>query len=279
MSGGEPNGVPAEYLDAVIAAAEIVGRSGGKEFEIGWLYDDEEPPPGWPEGVIVPIEEQQWYATARYKGALLKGEGTHPALAAERLAARVLHGGQCVRCKQSVNLVPEQGQWSTGNCNWRRVGKHWVRGCDGDWRPLHETRGQVGFLWPTVFQKSLCPRCAQDLPDRTPARSQVKYGEIRTIFICDHCGMEEYVEKQTGVAHAPDTAWPVVRNDRGELKVSDDFRVELSEKGVTLNGAMDSADLAKVMRLEGAKGHTPDEILNNVLKEGVKGMEEIYRET
>lgn len=123
--------IPDEYMDAVVAAAEIVGRSGGREFEIGWLYDDEDPPPDWPEGVKVPIEEQRWYATARYKGALLKGEGTWPWEAAERLAARVLHGGKCVVCGKSINLVPEQGRWSDGNCNWHREGKHWLRGCDG----------------------------------------------------------------------------------------------------------------------------------------------------
>lgn len=120
-----------EWMDAVIAAAEIVGRSGGTEFEIGWLYDDEEPPPGWPEGKPVPVEEQQWYATARYKGAMLKGEGTWPWEACQRLAARVLHGGQCTHCKKKINLVPEQGHWADGECNWQRVGKHWIRGCIG----------------------------------------------------------------------------------------------------------------------------------------------------
>lgn len=125
--------LPKQYEDAIIAAAELIGRSGAQQFELGWLYDDEEPPPGWPEGVAVPVEEQGWYATARYKGALLKGEGNHPAEACERLATRVLHGGQCVNCKQSINLMPEEGNWSDGNCNWHREGKHWLRGCDGGW--------------------------------------------------------------------------------------------------------------------------------------------------
>lgn len=132
--------IPDEYLDCVVAAAEIVGRSGGTTFEVGWLYDDEDPPPGWPEGIAVPVEEQQWYATARYKGALLKGEGTWPWEACERLAAAVLHGGMCVGCGQRINLVPDIGRWAAGNCNWHREGKHWVRGCDGDYRPLQNRR-------------------------------------------------------------------------------------------------------------------------------------------
>lgn len=128
--------LPEGYMDAVVACAEIVGRSGGREFQLGWLYDDEEPPPGWPEGVSVPIEEQQWYATARWKGALLKGVGTHPAAACLALAERILHGGQCLGCGKTVNLRPHFGHWSSGNCNWRLEGKHWVRGCDGKHTPL-----------------------------------------------------------------------------------------------------------------------------------------------
>lgn len=133
-----------DYMDAVVAAAEVVGRSGGREFEVGWLYDDEDAPPGWPEGVAVPVEEQRWYATARWKGALLKGEGAWPWEACERLAARILHGGQCIACRQKINLVPEQGSWADGNCNWHREGKHWIRGCAGGHGSLQNRKQRRG---------------------------------------------------------------------------------------------------------------------------------------
>jgi hypothetical protein len=121
------------HAEAIVAAAEIVGRAGGKQFEVGYLYDDETPPPGWPEGKPVTAADASWYATARWNGALLKGEGDHPAEACERLAARILHGGQCVACGNRINLIPGEGRWpeSEGNCNWYREGKHWLRGCDG----------------------------------------------------------------------------------------------------------------------------------------------------
>lgn len=117
-------------MDAVIAAADVVGRSGGREFQVGYLYDDDEPPPGWPPGTPVTAEAAGWYATARWRGALLQGEGPNPAVACERLAARILHGGLCIRCRKTVNLVPEQGRWADGNCNWYRDGQRWLRGCD-----------------------------------------------------------------------------------------------------------------------------------------------------
>lgn len=133
-----PASLPDEYMDTVVAAAEIVGRSGGREFEVGlpmarsprlspgglraspfpstsssgtpWLYDDEDPPSGAPPSI----------------GPSSTAASASPA-ACERLAARV---------RQKINLVPEQGRWADGNCNWHREGKHWLRGCDSGHGPL-----------------------------------------------------------------------------------------------------------------------------------------------
>lgn len=127
------------HREAIVACAEVVGRSGGRQFEVGYLYDEDEPPPDWPPGEPVTAADAGWYATARYKGTLLKGEGADPAEACERLAARVLHGGQCVECGGRINLRPGAGRWKGKNCRWRREGEHWVRGCDGGYATRRAT--------------------------------------------------------------------------------------------------------------------------------------------
>src|SRR5260370_2343044 len=73
--------------DALIAAADLVGRTGAEAFEIGYLHED------------VPAERAAWYAHARYRGArITEGDHKAPIEAAEALARRLLGGGKCTRC-------------------------------------------------------------------------------------------------------------------------------------------------------------------------------------
>lgn len=123
--------------DRLFAAIDVVGRSGAKSFEFGYLHDD------------VPIAEADWWATALYKGTKITVEHhTDPASAAEALAVRILTGGMCNHCKKLVALTDEAGfaffhatllngePWDAtiaaerGLCRWRREGRTWVRGCD-----------------------------------------------------------------------------------------------------------------------------------------------------
>lgn len=122
--------------DAVIAAADLVRRSGAQEFEIGYVHED------------VPVEEACWYAQATYKGARLIVENHRgPVEAAEALARRLMTGAKCAHCGGLVALsdrgavVFERQQmadgttWGpaqaakAGQCRWRRVGDTWQRGC------------------------------------------------------------------------------------------------------------------------------------------------------
>lgn len=97
-------------LDAVVACVDLVARSGGKSFEVGYLEDD------------VPVEKARWYATAVFRGAKLScDEQSSPEAAADGLAHRLLEGAQCAGCQRRVGTV----------CRWRRNGTAWVRGCDG----------------------------------------------------------------------------------------------------------------------------------------------------
>jgi hypothetical protein len=122
--------------DAVVAAADLVGRAGAREFEIGYLHDD------------VPVEEAGWYANAKYRGTRITEENHRgPTEAAEALARRILTGARC-RCGKLVALsddgavafdnvtMADGSKWSAkkarkaGQCRWTRVGKRWEPSCD-----------------------------------------------------------------------------------------------------------------------------------------------------
>lgn len=123
--------------DALTAAVDLVGRSGARDFELGYLHDD------------VPVGEAAWWAKAQYQGARLTVENQPgPVEAAEALARRVLTGGRCAHCGGLVALSDDGAvafetghlvdgtQWNVedaraaGTCRWRRVADRWARGCE-----------------------------------------------------------------------------------------------------------------------------------------------------
>lgn len=122
--------------DVVLAAVDLVSRTGAKGIQIGYLHDD------------VPVEEASWYATAQYKGTRITCEDQpHPVMAAEGLARRLLTGAKCAHCGALVTLdeagayakdatlldgtpwLVEQQQ-AAGLCRWWRDGRVWRRGCE-----------------------------------------------------------------------------------------------------------------------------------------------------
>lgn len=123
--------------EVLLAAVELVGITGAKEFQIGWLHDD------------VPDEDAGWYAHAQFKGARITEEAVGPVEAAEGLARRLLTGARC-KCGKLVALsdlgaiafdnstMADGTKWTVeearraGQCRWRREGPHWKRGCAGD---------------------------------------------------------------------------------------------------------------------------------------------------
>ena len=119
--------------DALIAAADLIGRTGARGFEIGYLHDD------------VPVAEQGWYAFAQFQGARVTVEGAGPVEAAEGLARKLLTGGRC-RCGKLVALsddgavafggrMTDGSTWTldeaaaAGQCRWTRMGNRWVSAC------------------------------------------------------------------------------------------------------------------------------------------------------
>ncbi len=111
-----PPDEPAVDEDALLAAVDLVGRSGGTDFEVGYLHDN------------VPVEKAAWYAHAQYRGARITAENhPGPVEAAEALARQVLKGAQCTHCKRTVSLG---GTGTKVICRWRREGRKWIRGCE-----------------------------------------------------------------------------------------------------------------------------------------------------
>lgn len=100
--------------DALLAAVDLVGRSGATDFEIGHLHDG------------VPIKEAGWWCKAQYRGARLLIERPDPIETVEALARRILTGALCPHCNQRVKLGGQGGK----ACRWYRRGAKWYRGCE-----------------------------------------------------------------------------------------------------------------------------------------------------
>lgn len=120
--------------DAVVACADLAGRTGATGFQIGYLSDD--PPHGW-------------YAYAQYRGARISADDQPgPSEAADALSRRLLQGARCQHCKGLVTLsgdgafafrkatLTDGTTWDAADaarapqCRWRRMGARWARGCE-----------------------------------------------------------------------------------------------------------------------------------------------------
>lgn len=121
--------------DALVAAADLVGRTGATGFEVGYLDED------------ATVAEARWYAHAQFQGARITvEEHPGPVEAAEALARRLMTGARC-RCGAVVALSsagaaffvnarmadgsswPEADARAAGTCRWTREGARWVGAC------------------------------------------------------------------------------------------------------------------------------------------------------
>jgi hypothetical protein len=142
-----PTLTPAEQLatqdDLVVAAADLVGRAGARNFTIGWTCPHEEA------GEDHNCPEVTWYAEAGYRNDTIREDGApSPGAAAEWLARRLLTGARC-RCGRVVAmsdqgatvfddvLMADGSRWTAaaaakaGQCRWVRRGPRWMPGCPG----------------------------------------------------------------------------------------------------------------------------------------------------
>jgi hypothetical protein len=127
-----PDGLSDDHRRNITACVDLVGRTGARRFEIGYLNDD---PP------------QAWYAHAQFRGARIQVENhdSCPA-AATALAEKILTGAKC-RCGRLVALrsgtafafpetpLADGTTWTAeqaaaaGQCRWRLVGERWEPSC------------------------------------------------------------------------------------------------------------------------------------------------------
>jgi hypothetical protein len=129
------------FTDPVLACADLVGRTGARSWELGYLHDG------------VPMEEAGWWCSAVYKGhKVIVMDQAHPVLAAMSLATRLLTGAKC-RCGRLIVLSPvgaiaydpalmaDGSTWTAeqamaaGQCLWRLDGRRWEPSCPEPTRP------------------------------------------------------------------------------------------------------------------------------------------------
>lgn len=122
--------------DAATAAVDLIGRTGARQLEIGYLHDTPR------------SEDADWWAAAHYLGARVNVEHhTGPAAALEALAVRLLTGSQCTHCRGLITLTGEGAWFYPGaarpdgtvlalsevadkpQCHWTRSGPRWIAGC------------------------------------------------------------------------------------------------------------------------------------------------------
>lgn len=134
-------------MDRLIAAYDVIGRCGARDFEVG--YDDEEP------------EGHQWYAEVeiqvgpeRFRTEKVTRQ-TEPVQAAEKLARRLLNGATCTHCGKVMSLVnPIMVGVPFDICAWIREGKRWERGCrDSHEEGLRQKKIVEDFLSRTGVKK------------------------------------------------------------------------------------------------------------------------------
>lgn len=102
--------------DAIVAVADLAGRTGATEFKIGYLHED------------VPADQAGWYAQTQYQGArIVVGDQPGPVEAADALSRRLLSGGALCRCNKIVTLG--NGRDPRKYCKWTREGAKWLGTC------------------------------------------------------------------------------------------------------------------------------------------------------
>lgn len=128
------NDLTKEDEDEMVAAVDLVGRSGATAFEVGYLHERREKP--------------DWNASAQYRGARIFVEKkASPLEAVRELARTILTGAKCMGCGRLVALadhgayafkettLADGSTWTwkqarkAGQCRWERVGRRWEMGC------------------------------------------------------------------------------------------------------------------------------------------------------
>lgn len=98
------------------SAIEMVERTGAQNFEVGYLNEDAKR-----------MQDADWFATARFRGTMVKTEHhASPVTAAETLMTLLMRDAKCRFCDRKIS-------WGRAElkkrCLWRQVDGRWLRGC------------------------------------------------------------------------------------------------------------------------------------------------------
>jgi hypothetical protein len=121
----------AAWGDAMVALAELVGRSGASTFEV---FEDED-------GRVL--------AVVHFQGARVMMDGANGNEVALKMATRLLTGAQC-KCTKLVTLDPA---FSKNGCHWRLEGRSWQPGCDAPPIRVAAHRGDISAMTAAMDQR------------------------------------------------------------------------------------------------------------------------------
>jgi hypothetical protein len=83
-------GLSPEHEERLLAAIDLIGRTGAHSFEVG--FDDDQTP-------------TTWWAQARYSGRLMfTDDEPDPLHAVEQLLLRIVNGGRCTHCRRTTTV-------------------------------------------------------------------------------------------------------------------------------------------------------------------------------
>lgn len=103
---------------AVVAAADLIGRAGATEF----AWDCPHTPDEGPDHNCPHVT---WTCSAKYRGhRIFTDPQPYPGQAANALAVKILEGGLC-RCGWPASITKQPDA-----CHWKLVGQRWEPGCD-----------------------------------------------------------------------------------------------------------------------------------------------------
>ena len=132
------------YRDAVVASVDLIGRTGARSLELGFVRDG------------VPVSEADWWAHAQFRGARVGVE--HHAGPLEALARRLLAGATCRRCGKPIQLSD-----TAAGCRWTRHGDRWQPGCG---KPVDLSIATAPLFPPDPDPRNACMR-AREGDERT----------------------------------------------------------------------------------------------------------------
>jgi len=119
-----PEGMPPEHAEQVVAAVDMLGRTGAGAIQLRFSHDEE------------PVV---WLAVALYEKGTKVAAGLDPLMALLHLCEKVVDGATCTHCERQTAFLPDDDdpgfrQWLIRECRacvygWDSATKRFARSC------------------------------------------------------------------------------------------------------------------------------------------------------